>query len=155
MATMVGKQADVKDLLYQLVELDFDAVAAYDAAIVRLKDGEAKSELEGFKRDHERHVQEVSEQLRLLGGDPPRGPDAKRVLTQGKVVIAGLMGDRAILMAMKTNEDDTNTAYERATSRNDVTPELRALLQRNLEDERRHRGWMERRLQSMAASAHP
>jgi uncharacterized protein (TIGR02284 family) len=152
---MVGKQADVKDLLYQLVELDYDAVAAYDAAIARLKDSEAKSELEGFKRDHERHVQEVGDQLRLLGNQPPSGPDVKRVLTQGKVVIAGLMGDRAILMAMKTNEDDTNTAYERATSRNDVTPELRALLQRNLEDERRHRGWIERRVQGMSAEAHP
>jgi uncharacterized protein (TIGR02284 family) len=155
MATMVGKQADVKDLLYQLVELDYDAVAAYDAAIARLKDGEAKSELEGFKRDHERHVQEVGDQLRLLGSEPPTGPDVKRVLTQGKVVIAGLMGDRAVLMAMKTNEDDTNTAYERATARADLAPELRALLQRNLEDERRHRGSIERRLQGMQQAAHP
>ena len=28
--------------------------------------------------------------------------------------MAGLMGDEAILQAMRTNEADTNTAYERA-----------------------------------------
>ena len=47
------------------------------------------------------------------------------VLTKGKVVLGGLIGDNAVLQAMKTNEDDTNTAYERA-----------------LGDERRHRDWM-------------
>lgn len=47
------------------------------------------------------------------------------VLTKGKVVLGGPMGDKAVLQAMKTNEDDTNTAYERA-----------------LGDERRQRDWM-------------
>ena len=40
----------------------------------------------------------------------------KALLTKGKVVIAGLMGDEAILQAMRTNEADTNTAYERAVN---------------------------------------
>ena len=80
MATMVGAQSDLKSVLYQLVALDYDAVDAYQAAIDRLKDAESKSALTGFKRDHERHVQEVGAALRALGGDPPHGPDAKRVL---------------------------------------------------------------------------
>jgi uncharacterized protein (TIGR02284 family) len=155
MGTMVGLHGDMKAVLHQLIELDFDAVEAYQAAIDRLKDTEAKQALSGFKRDHERHVQEVGEQLRLLGGEPPTGPDLKRVLTQGKVVIASVMGDRAILSAMKTNEDDTNTAYERVTSRNDLQPPLLTLLRRNLEDERRHRTWIEQRIQNMGVAAHP
>jgi hypothetical protein len=58
---------------------------------------------------------------------------------------------------MKTNEDDTNTAYERACARNDVTPELQLLLRRNLNDERRHRTWIEQRHQTLKAeaSSHP
>ena len=31
-------------------------------------------------------------------------------------MLGGLIGDKAILVAMKTNEDDTNTAYERAVN---------------------------------------
>jgi hypothetical protein len=34
--------------------------------------------------------------------------------------VAGLMRDKAILQAMKTNEDDTNTAYERAVKHDDA-----------------------------------
>jgi uncharacterized protein (TIGR02284 family) len=155
MATMVGLHGDVKSILHQLIELDYDAAEAYQAAIDRLKDTDAKLALAGFKRDHERHVQEVGAQLEAMGGEPPRGPDLKRVLTEGKVVIAGMMGDRAILIAMKSNEDDTNTAYERVTSRNDLSPELLLLLRKNLEDERRHRSWIEQRVGTMSASAHP
>jgi rubrerythrin len=154
---MVGLHGDLKSVLHQIIELDYDAVAAYDAAIQRLKDTEAKAALTGFKSDHERHVREVGEELRTLGGDPPRGPDVKRVLTEGKVVIAGLIGDKAILSAMKTNEDDTNTGYERVTSRTDLTPQLQTLLHGNLEDERRHKAWIEQRIRSMSSEArqHP
>jgi hypothetical protein len=57
------------------------------------------------------------------------------------------VGDRAILRAMKTNEDDTNTAYERATGRADLTPTIRDVLTRALADERRHRQYIEQRLE--------
>jgi uncharacterized protein (TIGR02284 family) len=163
MATRVGTERDVWELLPDLVELDVDAVEAYGAAIKRLQDTESRSALTGFMQDHERHVREVGLKLKLIGGEPPIGPDIRGVLEQGRVVIAGLMGDRAILMAMKANEDDTNAAYERAAEREDLAPDLRAveradlapelreLLLRNLGDERRHRAWIERRLSAMSA----
>ena len=47
---------------------------------------------------------------------------------------------------MKSNEDDTNQAYEQALDRDDLTADIRDLLARNLADERRHRGWIEARL---------
>jgi len=69
------------------------------------------------------------------------------VVTQGKVLLAGLTGDRAVLKAMKSNEDDTNQAYERAAS-NDVVPaRLRDVLRACLADERRHRSYIEEELE--------
>ena len=59
------------------------------------------------------------------------------------------MGDKAILIAMKTNEDDTNTAYERATQHKDMTAEMKRVLNSNLSDERRHRTWIEQTLKKM------
>jgi hypothetical protein len=153
MATMVGLRGELKTVLHQLVELDYDAVEAYRAAIERLSDSESKAALAGFMQDHERHIADMGVHLRAMGQEPPSGPDIKRVLTEGKVVIAGLLGDRAVLRAMKTNEDDTNTAYERASGRGDLTPELNLLLQRNLGDERRHRAWIEQRIKSLPAEA--
>jgi len=56
------------------------------------------------------------------------------------------MGDRAILEAMKSNEDTTNREYEKATARTDLPDDLRAVLNKNLADERRHREYILQRL---------
>jgi uncharacterized protein (TIGR02284 family) len=146
MATAVW--SDLKSALCQLIEVDYDAVEAYRAATDRLRDAAAKATLTAFMADHGRHISEVGAELSAMGGEPPRGPDIRRVLAQGKVVIAGLFGDQAVLRAMKANEDDTNTAYERAAARSDLTPTLESLLRRNLDDERRHRVWIANRLKS-------
>lgn len=58
------------------------------------------------------------------------------------MVIAGLMGDEFLLQAMRTNEADTNTAYERAVNFKGVQANTRDVLQRGLEDERCHCEWI-------------
>lgn len=146
MATLVGTQKQMTDLLHQLIELDFDAIEAYRAAIARLEDGGDRAQLAAFLADHERHVRDLTATLVGMGQKAPEGADLKQVLTKGKVVLAALVGDRAILRAMKSNEDDTNTAYERAFRRNDLPADVRALVGKNLADERRHRSWLELRL---------
>lgn len=148
MVTMAGKQSGLVDALNSLIELDFDAVEAYQAAIDRVSSARDKGELGTFMADHERHTRELAAHVVRLGGRPKEKGDLKAVLTKGKVVVAGLMGDKAVLTAMKDNEDDTNQAYENATARDDCDAELMALLHRNLSDERRHRSWIERRLEA-------
>jgi uncharacterized protein (TIGR02284 family) len=146
MVTIRGKDVEVSKLLCDLISLDHDAIEAYQSAIERLEDFMSQQQLRGFMADHERHVRELSTVVRGLGGDPPTKGDFKRILTKGKVFIGQLAGDRGILSAMKSNEDDTNQAYEQAVRRDDLTVEVRELLQRNLSDERRHRAWIEDRL---------
>lgn len=149
MATMVGTEKDLNHLLEKLIELDFDAAEAYQAAIERLEDATAKARLSEFKQDHLRHTENLGKILRDSGREPPHKGDIKRILTKGKVVVAGLVGDKAILKAMKTNEDDTNHAYERAVN-NPVAPaQVKDVLRANLADERRHREWIEQRLATM------
>ncbi len=149
MATLVGTEKDLNSLMIDLIELDYDAAEAYQAAIDRLEDSTSRSKLMEFKADHIRHAQDLGKVLRESGREPPTQGNIKRILTKGKVVIAGLVGDRAILRAMKSNEDDTNRAYERAVN-NDVAPaQVKDLLRRNLADERRHRQWIEDRLIAM------
>lgn len=146
MATMIGKEKDSIKLVKDLIELDYDAIEAYEAAMERVENVAYKAQLTAFRDDHRRHVAELTQFLVNMGEKAPLQGDIKRVLTKGKVVLGGLIGDRAILVAMKTNEDDTNTAYERATQRNDVQAELMAMFTRNLADERRHRAWIEQQL---------
>jgi uncharacterized protein (TIGR02284 family) len=147
--------------LNKLIELDFDAIEAYEAAIVRLSDASDAEQLRLYMGDHEEHTRNLADLVIGLGGIAATKADFKRVLTKGKVVIAGLGGNNAaVLKAMKSNEDDTNRAYERALSQEGLPSYVVDVLQKNLADERRHRTWMEERIRlyeekGPGASAHP
>ena len=146
MATSKGTQGKLVGLLNSLIELDYDAIEAYKAAISRMDDMSDRSALAGFQQDHERHVVDLSTLVTAMNEVPKTHGDYKQVLTKGKVVIGGLVGDRVVLSAMKSNEDDTNTAYERAVAHEGLTEAVRLVLERNLGDECRHRAWIERRM---------
>ena len=71
-----------------------------------------KAQLKEFKNDHDRHVQELKKCFEQKNETPPLGPSPNQWLTKGKVFMANLLGDKTILIAMSSNESDTNTAYE-------------------------------------------
>lgn len=154
MATMTGTETTLCALFNDLIQLDFDAIEAYKAAIKRVNNIGDRTRLAGFLQDHQRHIQDLTPLVIELGGKPAEEGDMKQILTKGKVVIGGLLGDRMVLEAMKTNEADTNTAYERAVLRTDVPAHMRTVLARNLADERRHRDWIVQRLDEAESVLH-
>ena len=137
----------------RLIALDFDAADAYDAALARIDDGPSRRKLTAFRNDHLRHTLTLGAEVKRLGGKPVRGPDYKRLMTKGLVVLANLAGDRAVLRAMRTNEELTNRAYETALKLKNLTAKQRGLLERNLRDERRHRAWIIDRLRALRKGA--
>ena len=139
MVTTIGLNPDFKIVLRNLIALDFDAIEAYQEAVERLEDAGLKSKLQEFMMDHQRHTQELSALAASMGVEAPTGPDMKAMLTKGKVMMADMFGDKAILMAMKTNEEDTNTAYDRAFNHDALPAQAREIIERNFADERRHR----------------
>lgn len=149
MATTVGNETAFDDLVANLILLEHDAIAAYESTVERLSDPSLSSHIESFRQDHLQHLEVLNEMARQAGIDAPVEGDMKQMLTTGKIAMADLLGDGAILKAMKTNEDDTVTAYERASSHSDVIPESRAFFEKALADERRHREWMQRTAESL------
>lgn len=143
MVTMVGKEGSIEKLVKDLLYLEHDAIAAYDSCIERLDDQTLSAKISEFKQDHLQHVEVLNEMARELGIDAPVEGDMKQMLTTGKVALADLMGDKAVLKAMKINEDDTVTAYERASGHEDAIPKSKAFFTKAHEDELRHRAWME------------
>lgn len=142
MVTTVGTESKLSDLVQDLVQLDKAAIEAYNAAIERLANLEYKQQLTSFCEDHIEHARVLGTWLRAHQQDTPASGGLKETLTTGKVALAGLVGDKQILQAMKTNEDDTNTAYQRAVEHREADG-VRATFEKNLADERRHRSWME------------
>ncbi|MFN3712035.1 MAG: DUF2383 domain-containing protein [Alcanivoracaceae bacterium] len=140
MATATDSNHIISDLS-DLIKLDYDAIAAYKSAIERLDSEAHKKKLTEFLRDHERHVKELGQAVRNQGGTPPTEGGPMKILTKGKVVIAALLGDEAILKAMRANEEVTNTKYEEAVGTGYGEP-IEALLRQGLADERRHKDWI-------------
>lgn len=134
--------------LSDLVELDYDAVAAYKEAVDRIDDSSCKAKLKEFLKDHERHISDLSGVIRNEGGTPPDSGDIKKVLTKGKVQLADIAGDEAILKAMKTNEDETTSKYESMVDEG-FPSHIHTILQQGLEDERRHKAWIKTTLDKM------
>jgi rubrerythrin len=147
MTTFVGTQEKLEDAIAELIELDYAAAEAYQAAIDRLENSDYKQKITEFKEDHERHIQELSELLTKHNHEAPQpGNTAKQLLTTGKVALANMVGDNTILVALKSNEADTNTAYERMSEREDKWPEAQEIIEQGLQDERRHKEWLENTL---------
>ena len=139
--------------LQELVKLDYDAIEAYEEAIQRLEDSAHKSKLEEFRQDHVRHTENLGEILRKMNQEVPTGPDMKRMLTEGKVKIGSLGGDKAILRAMNANEKVTNETYEKALKLDNLDTHTRQTLEQNLADEQRHKAWIEQRIEALKHAA--
>lgn len=150
MTTKVGMQENFLDAVSDLIELDYDAIEAYNAAIEKLENGNYKDKLRIFRDDHKRHVQEFSDFLKSQGKMPPAGPSGKQWITKGKVVLAQLLGDNTILKAMSSNEEDTNEAYRRMYERKDKHPDTEKILKKGLEDESKHKAWIDEILDSVS-----
>ncbi|EAQ01202.1 hypothetical protein OB2597_04340 [Pseudooceanicola batsensis HTCC2597] len=143
MPTTVGTENDATQLIQNLLHLEHDAIAAYDATISRLDDSSKRQQVEAFRQDHLNHVARLEEIAARLKIEAPSEGDMKQMLTTGKVAIAGLGGDDTVLKAMKTNEDDTVQAYEQASENTVAGTDMRPVFAKALEDERRHRAWMD------------
>lgn len=143
MATTVGTESDFKDLVTNLIYLEHDAIAAYDSTIEKLSDPSLSQQVIQFRDDHQQHLRVLRDIAAQSGATSPNEGDMKQMLTTGKIALANLMGDGAILKAMKTNEDDTVTAYERARDHQDAIPASREFFAKALADEQRHREWMQ------------
>lgn len=145
--TYAGKQDDFASALRSLLELEYETIEAYKAAINRLQKVEYKNKLGEFQNDHERHVREISNLfLKRMEKFPQSGSTTKSWITQGKVVLAKLLGDENILKAMRDNEIDSNSAYQRMNSRTDKWNDSSDIIYKALEDERRHKQWFESEL---------
>jgi rubrerythrin len=128
--------------LRNLAQLDVDAIALYDAAIQRISIPLLRDKLSEFKADHERHVVGLNAEIVKATGKPVETkPDLKGSVLRGFTAITSMMGDQAALLAMTTNEELTNRAYEKALKL-DWSSSQRALIQQNYDDEKRHLAWI-------------
>ena len=131
---------DTMTVILNVIELDLAAVEAYRLAADVCTDGDIKKQLSAFGADHERHVRDLSAWARSQGSEPPA-----ELGDIGKVIVDYTMlssqEDRTAVLAMRGNEELTNGTYASAL-RGEAPEDLRPILERSFEDERRHIAWI-------------
>jgi rubrerythrin len=80
MVTFVGTQSDFGKAVQELVELEYDVIEAYDAAINRVENSQYKSQLEKFRNDLRRHIDDFSKLLTKYKMDVPAIKEAVKTL---------------------------------------------------------------------------
>jgi uncharacterized protein (TIGR02284 family) len=127
--------------LNDLLQLDHDAVQAYDVAIANTENESWRETLRHFRADHERHIEELTNLVRANGGTPAQTSHLTTGLFKLALQQVGRAGgDRGILMAFEANERQVRDKYRRHAEQ-PHPPEVRAVLQRGAEDEERHYAW--------------
>jgi len=153
MARMLRK---VVAILNRLIQLDYDAIESHKSAMSKLSDAADRAQLGAFVTEHRRHVDELASIVRNLGGEPASHGDLRQVVARGKVVLGALVGDRAVLEAMRGSEVESTAHYEAAVSQPGIPVDILAVLERICADEQRHQAWFAARLAPVAgASATP
>jgi rubrerythrin len=134
-----------------LLQLDHDAVGAYTLAIERVESVTCRETLEGFRRDHERHVRELSELIEAEGGTPVEASHAPTGAFKLGVQGLGAAGsDRSLILAFKANEGQAVEKYRRHAERPHA-PRVAEVLRRAARDEEKHYEWAESRLKRLDA----
>ena len=141
---------EVLDGLNDLLQLDHDAMAAYDVAIEKLEDRDHADMVAGYRRDHERHVRELNELVARLGGSPTNHPHVTGPFKTALQSLGGLAGDKGLLMAFRTNELQVRTKYDAYASKAMLwPPDVKRVIDAAALDEERHYAWVADVLQRM------
>lgn len=145
---------EVLDGLNDLLQLDHDAVAAYDVAIDKLEDRDHADQIAGYRRDHERHIRELNDLVARLGGTPANHPHATGPFKTALQSLGGLAGDKGLLMAFRTNELQVRTKYDSYASKAMLwPPDVKRVIDGAALDEERHYAWVAGVLQRMGVGA--
>lgn len=135
--------AEILEGLNDLLQLDHDAVGAYEIAMEKLKDRDHADQIAGFRRDHERHIRELNELVTELGGTPMNQPHATGPFKMALQSLGALAGDRGTLMAFRTNELQVRAKYDSYASRANRWPtHIKRVIDRCALDEERHFQWV-------------
>jgi rubrerythrin len=135
--------AEILEGLNDLLQLDHDAVGAYEIAMEKLNDRDHADQIAGYRRDHERHIRELNELIAELGGTPVNQPHATGPFKLALQSLGALAGDRGTLMAFRTNELSVRAKYDAYAAKANAWPtNIKRVIDACALDEERHYRWV-------------
>lgn len=151
---MKEERYDIQEELYKklwnLAQLDIDAVDAYNVAIKNIDEADIKDKLRDFRDDHKQHVKDLNQEIVKLGYKAVENtPDLKGLLIKGFTALRSVTGTIGALKAMQGNEELTNRTYDEALEHNHMSAEVRKVIEKNRDDERIHLDYINMKLREL------
>lgn len=144
-------EKDLIAALSNLVQLDIDAVHAYNQAIKEIDDSIIKDRLLKFQEDHRKHIDVLSQQITDLGGQPPeQSKDFKGYVIEAFAAIRSFTGMKGALKGIKTTEEITYRHYSELVSQ-ETPSEIKEVLRTYFSEEKVHLDYIASNLQAMAS----
>jgi competence ComEA-like helix-hairpin-helix protein len=142
--------------LVALAEMDLGAAAAYEIAsrCFEDEDEQVSKQLLAFRGDHLRHVESLERLAQAMGAEEIDREGAEQSVLARLAEAAEALGPRAALLAMISNEQLTNSAYE-SILQLQWEDEVQSVLERNLQDEQRHLRWLQQHRDRFAEQEQP
>ncbi len=130
-------------LLKRILFLANDLCLAYGTAIRRIDEDSIRETLIEMDKSHDRYRVELSDFICELGYDAPDTGGLHGVVERGRVIVADLSGDGAILRAMAKNEAELLAAYEEAAQQSGLPQKISEFLARAVLYEKTHRQYFD------------
>ncbi len=139
--------------LNDLLQLDRDALTSYDLAMREVQSAAYRETIRRYRRDHERHVDELSGLIRKYGGEPSETPHPSSVDKLAMQAFGDVGGDTHVLVEFRNNERQARDKYARAAAAAAAWPaDVQAVVRTAASDERRHYDWVDMTVQSLGVT---
>jgi len=114
-----------------LIRDELAALEGYKQALGKMK-GAKVTELRRIENDHEKAAALLQEKLAERGIEPPTRSGARGSWTRFWESAAAVLGDTAVIKALKEGEEHDIAAYERVLDDDETPPDIRALIRKEL-----------------------
>ncbi len=125
-------ERDAAGTANDLIEFLYDGSKGFEQAAGNVKNGHFKTELMKYSQQRSKFIDELKPMVASRGEKPAESGTTMGALHRGWIGLKNAItnGDKAILAECERGEDTAVSEYRKALERNDLTPQIRAVLQR-------------------------
>jgi uncharacterized protein (TIGR02284 family) len=147
---------DTLKALNTLLETSVDGQEGFRRCAEHVKSDELRQFFERHANECERAASELRQLITQLGGEPDSGGSASGAVHRGWVALKGAVGGESDLSMLEECErgEDVALARYRDCLKEDLTPEARMLVERQMQGVRQNHDEVKQRRDSLRAQAH-
>lgn len=130
--------------LNELIRRNKDSLAGIGDALEFVTKPELREGLRKLRTSHEHHIDLLGGTVLLLGGAPAAEQDWHHWISEGKVYLGKLRGDKGVLQAVHSEEEDLRDEYFKKIGELKNSPEAVSMIREILDDSEKNLEWLER-----------